>query len=127
MLVRRLDKNNEPCLGHGASDFVTGADAVATLVYLALKLNLGSWFLDTSLGTAWWQQDESQPQILGRMPADLDFAQSELKRVVLSTSGVASITSFAFNFDRVKRAAEITVVVMTVYGVPRTIVARSDQ
>ena len=124
MLVRRLDSQGEPCYGHGTTDFVTGADAVATLVGLAVRMNLGEWFFDASLGVAWWQQVDGQRQILGTSPVDLEFARAELLRVILSVQGVESVQDFALNFNAVNRTVEVVVRILTVYGVPRKIVER---
>lgn len=125
MKVRRLDSNGDACFGHGESDWLHDADAVAQMVYTRVKLTLGSWFLDTSLGAAWSQQPSGQQAIIGRQ-FDQDFAQSEIKRVVLETSGVASIQSFSFNYDATARSASVTMDVLTIYGATRTIVARQD-
>ena len=125
MRVRRLDANGDMCFGHGDSDWLTDADAVAQVVYTTLKLTLGAWFLDTSLGVAWQQQPVGQPAIIGRQ-FDQAFAESELKRVVLETEGVSEISSFDFSYDSTARTFSAQIGVLTIYGAPRTIAARSD-
>jgi hypothetical protein len=125
MKVRRIDANGDACFGHGESDWLHDADAVAQCVYSACKLTLGSWFLDTSLGVAWAQQPTGQPSILGRQ-FDQTFAESELKRVVLETSGVSAIQAFTLDYDSTARTLAASIDILTVYGAPRTIVARLD-
>jgi hypothetical protein len=120
MMVRRLDENGQPCYGHGASDFVSGSDAVAVLCVLALRLNMTAWFLDASLGVRWLQDNEAQ-QILGRFPADVAFARSELLRVILGVAGVASVESLDIDFDHRTRSASASIVILTLFGDRRTI------
>jgi len=125
MLVRRLDAKGEPCFGHGTSDFVTGADAVVVLVTLALRLTLGQWFLDTSLGVAWWTDDENADAILGRMPANIAFARSEILRVISTTQGVAKVIDLQVAFDHRSRTSAIDADILTDFGGPRKIQVRA--
>jgi hypothetical protein len=126
MLVRRLDNDGQPCFGHGVSDFVTGADAVVVLVSLAVRLTLGEWFLDTSLGVAWWKQEDGQKQILGTRPADEAFSRSELVRVVLGVVGVSAIQQLQFFLDHSTREARVAIEILTIYGVPRKVQVRAS-
>jgi hypothetical protein len=125
MLVRRLDSNGEPCYGHGFSDFLAGADAVVTLVLLAIRTTLGEWFLDADLGVAWWMQEEGQRQILGQRPADLAFARSEFIRVVTSVQGVSAVEDLVLDINHATRELSASITVLTDYGAPRTIQMRT--
>lgn len=118
-VVRRLDANGEPCYGHGASDFVTGSDAVVILCTLAIRLTLGRWFLDTSLGVAWLQEEGQQ--ILGQRPADVAFARSELLRVLWAVEGVDAVESLSVVLDSSTRKATVDVRILTAFGDTRTI------
>lgn len=120
MMVRRLDEKGEPCFGHGASDFISGTNAVVVLCWLAMRTTLGKWFMDASIGVAWWQQNGGE-QILGQMPANLAFARSEIVRVLSAVEGVASIESVVIDLDTSLRRASVEVKILTIYGDTRTI------
>jgi hypothetical protein len=95
---------------------VSGLDAVVTTVRQAVKLTLGEWFLDTSLGVAWLDQAETSPQILGRMPVDLALARSEVVRATLAVEGVLSVTALNFDLARPTRTLSATIYITTVYS-----------
>lgn len=119
MKIRRLDANGDPCFGHGDSDFVTDADAVYLACLLVVSMNYGEWFLDTTQGVRWWNQNGEQ--IMGVMPADVAFARSDIVRAILERQGVASIEFADVAFDSATRQASCAVGILTEYGQPRTI------
>jgi hypothetical protein len=113
--VRRLDATGEPCYGHGKSDFLTGTDAVVVLCFLALRLNVGRWFLDTDAGVAWTRTD-GQQQILGQHPADVAFARSEIVRVLSAVEGLDSVESVVVSLDSSRRRLDGWVRIRTIFG-----------
>ena len=78
---------------------VSGADALAQRLRGRLRLWLGEWFGDTSIGIPWLQ-------MLGTKDAQA-YAEATLRRVVSSCPGVAAVESFDFAFDGATRSAQV--------------------
>lgn len=60
---------------------------------------LGDWDLDQSHGIPWWQDPTSKVRPIMGAPRDLRYAESVIKKVILETNGIATIESFASDFD----------------------------
>lgn len=74
------------------SHFVTGKEAVASIVSRRIMLFLGEYFLDRNDGTRMYQSilgKSSEPQ-----------KEAELKRRILTASGVESIILFNLSQDK---------------------------
>jgi len=114
--VRRLDANHDIQFGRGFQDIATKAESTAQRVVSRLLVIKGEWFLDTDAGVPWWQPSDSlvQPIMGGRR--DLAYAESLIKKSVLETEGVASITSFFMNFDGSNRSLTVSLKGTTVDG-----------
>ncbi|MCX6027663.1 MAG: hypothetical protein NTY23_15690 [Chloroflexi bacterium] len=67
---------------------VEGPEAIAQRIRGRIRLWLGDWFLDTSIGVPYLQ-------ILGQKNAAA-FAEATLRRVILTTPGVAGLDTFSF-------------------------------
>lgn len=114
--VRRLDANHDIQFGRGFQDIATTAEATAQRVTCRLLLIKGEWFLDADSGVPWWQPSDSLVQpIMGRRK-DLAYAESWIKKTVLETDGVASITSFFMSFDGATRSLTVSLKGTTVDG-----------
>lgn len=109
-LTRRLDpETNDMSFGHGLANYADNAEACAQNVRTRLQLLYQEWFLDTSAGLPYLQS------IMVR-PSNVLLAESLVKKTILGTEGVASITSFNMTFDHETRKLAITAGVQTVYG-----------
>jgi hypothetical protein len=96
--------------GKGLSNYATGDEAVLQTVRCELHLQLGEWFLDTTRGVPWLQNPNSaEPAILGRHPADLSYAEAQIKAAILRVVGVGVLYSFAINLNHATRVATCVV------------------
>jgi hypothetical protein len=107
MHVRKLDSNGDEMRGRGMANFHYGSRATAQRLECNLKVILGEWFLDANEGVPWYQDGTDVEPILGHMPANAAYAEATLKARILTTNGVASITSFDLVFDRNTRMVTI--------------------
>lgn len=78
---------------------VSGADAVAQRIRGRVRLWLGEWFLDTSVGVPYLT-------MLGRKGGER-YVEATLRRVIASSPGVAALESFTLTFDAPSRSASI--------------------
>lgn len=106
MRVRALDANGDMTLGQGSANFYQNSSAgVAQCIITRLKLIKGEWFLDITAGTDW------NGKILGRQSG----YDAEIRRVILATPGVTSITTYSSALTG--RALSISATVLTAYSV----------
>jgi hypothetical protein len=115
MNLRRLDAQGDYTMGTHSR--LRDADAVAQLLVTNLRLAWGEWFLDPTAGVSWYDLGDGNQAIMGGL-ADQAFAEAELKRVLLSTTGVASLTAFSLALDHETRRATVSATVVTLYGIP---------
>jgi hypothetical protein len=114
MNIRRLDAQNDYVMGR-PNGRLRDAAAVAQLVVTNLLLAWGEWFLDPTSGVSWYDLEDGNQAILGGH-ADQAFAENEIKRVILSTTGVAQLLSFSLVLDHETRRATVAADVVTVYS-----------
>jgi hypothetical protein len=69
---------------------VENLEEIVQSLYIRLNLLIGTWFLDGRIGI------DLFGKVLGKIGADvtLQTAEKEIRRVILETEGVKSITSF---------------------------------
>jgi hypothetical protein len=105
--------------GHGLRNYATDDEATVQTVGCELRLVLGEWFLDKSLGIPLPQcRGTGVKPILGVHPADLAYAETVLKAAVLRVPGVHSITLFTLDLNHTTRAGVCTVHGLLESGVP---------
>jgi hypothetical protein len=92
----------------GKLQLVTGAEARAQRIGIALRHFKGEWFLDVNAGTDHWGR------ILGKS-SDLS-RRAEIRRRVLSVPGVREITSLDLQVDPRTRALSGTVQALDITG-----------
>lgn len=110
MKYRKLDSNGDYVFGHNEDDFYHGKAAVGQAIYTSLKLLLGEWFEDTSLGMPLFQH------IIGAngSPDNLRGADLLVRDVIIGVQGVKGIKSFSSSFEN--RVYAVECIVDTVYG-----------
>ncbi len=115
IIYRPLSSSGDYQLGLSAGSFLSGAAAVAQAITTNLKLLLGEWFEDVSLGTPLFQS------ILGvsGTPANVQSIDLIVRSRILSTQGVAAITAFTSSYAN--RTYSCTVTVSTVGGGTATV------
>lgn len=86
-----------------AGDFVltTGVSAIVQAVNQALKLFLGEWFLDQTIGVPWIQE------ILVKGP-DLNAIQSIFKSKIEGVQGVLAVTFLNLDFSANTRNLKVS-------------------
>lgn len=84
---RKLDQNGDPLWGNGQGSFVSDIDAVAQIIYTRLRLLLGEWWENLSLGTPLFQS------MLGQSASDqaLQTVALLLKQRILGSPYVLSV------------------------------------
>lgn len=80
---------------------VTGIDAIRQELTVRLRWFRGEWFLDRRTGVPWFES------ILGQKTA-LSLIERILRRAILATPGVESITRFVLERDNVERSLALT-------------------
>lgn len=110
MRYRKLDLNNDMVFGHGGADYlVNSAQTVAQAIFTALRLLLGEWFLDTTVGLPWLTQ------VVGRNQKNT--YDQIVKSAVKGVQGVVDISGYSSILDANSRALTITQsTVITIYG-----------
>lgn len=86
--------------------FITGKNATAQMILHRLRLFLGEYFLDSTAGTPWFQS------ILGKNLQSV--AEVNIKRQILSSTNVVSLTEFKFSIDAKTRVITISATVMDI-------------
>jgi hypothetical protein len=108
MRVRRQNASGDYTFGHGSKDFIADQPAaVAQLLSNTLAISEGTWYLDVTFGTPWWQK------ILGYTTAMYDAA---IKDTILSVNGVTGLTNYTSYLDAASRGLTVTGDVQTIYG-----------
>lgn len=105
-LICRKLVNDDILGGHGLADFLSGDEATVQTVRCELRMVLGEWFLDVTKGLPWFRNaNTGVTPILGKLPADLAYAEAVIKAAILRIDGVRSLTSFSLDFNHSTRAA----------------------
>lgn len=88
---------------------IDGVDQVRQKIKIRLQFFLGEWYLDTTVGTRYYED------VLVKNPP-LSKLQSLFKAVIAETPGVTALTAFDLVFDVKNRSASITFTAQTLYG-----------
>lgn len=96
-------------LSAGQLVFTSGVDAIAQDVRVRLRWFRGEWFLDRRTGTPWFER------VLGHKQGD-KLAEKMLRRVIMSTPGVAKIETMKLSLNRATRGLSVTFAVKTQSG-----------
>jgi hypothetical protein len=104
-----LDDDGEIHIDEEGLRLVSGAQAVAQLIRIAILLFLGEWFLNLEKGMPWFQE------ILGQK-FDPVLIRQRLSERILAVPGVAEIMSVAVSFDPDSRAVTVDWEVRAAFG-----------
>lgn len=109
MRVRAMSSTNDMTWGQNAANFlVDSPGAVAQVVLTRLKLLLGEWFLDVTVGMPW------ATQVLGANTGAL-YDQA-VKNCILGTQGVTGIVAGTYSSQVNGRALSVSCTIATLYG-----------
>lgn len=120
--VRKLDEAGDVMFGRGLQSFHSGSPATVQRTRTRLLLVLGEWFLDTSEGTPWWENEDSTARPIMGVTRNLGYAEAVLKARILGTDGIASIESWSMSFNGDTRKLSVSATVTDEDGVTGTIV-----
>lgn len=82
--------------GRGGISLVNNLQQISQHVKQRLNSFTNEWFLDSAAGFDWFGT-------VFRQPYSEILAESEIKRRILATEGVAELTSFSVNLDKLNR------------------------
>lgn len=108
MRVRRVDADGDWTFGRGRYSYAATTESVAQRVKTRLQSFQGDWFLDLDHGLPWFARFEK--------PADLSLLESDIKRCILETPGVATLTTFSITLDPDTRKCVIVATITDIYG-----------
>lgn len=109
MRYRKLDASDDYSFGRGRGDFwIDCPDAVAQAVKTRLRLWQREWFLDLTAGTPY------ATKVLGRNTSGT--RDPAIRARVLTTPGVASITSYSASYSGETRVFSGAITVRTIYS-----------
>ena len=108
MIDFAIDNSTGDLVIDGQIAEVSGVDEVAQRVKLHLKRLLGEWFLNTTLGMAWFAG-----LLGGRSEIAIKLAvRNEMSNVY----GVNQISDISISFDRSARTVSLSATFNTIYG-----------
>jgi hypothetical protein len=91
---------NDILVTDDALAIVEDGDAIIQHLAIRLRFFLGEWFLDTRLGIPYFDS------VLVKNP-NLVLVRGILRNAILTTPGVLSLESFAFDFDNANRVMAV--------------------
>lgn len=107
MKTRRL-VNGDTTFGQGMASYLVGGEAVSQNVATRLRVVLGEYFLDQSIGIP-YMPNAGAPgaQTFNQFPGNVAYASACLKACILDTDGVATLDAFTASFDHTTRACTV--------------------
>lgn len=104
-----LDSDGNRVLERGDQAFASGAQAVKQGIECRVRMFLGEYWMDQSVGVPWIQS------VLIRNPNVL-LVKSEIAKAIVATPDVSSAVSTAFSQDTAARTASATFEAASIYG-----------
>jgi hypothetical protein len=102
ILVQQNDANNDPIEGPNGPVFIADLDAVAQIIYTTLRLLLGEWFQNLTIGFPLFQS------LIGASGSPTDQAGVMLI--------IQQIVDFSFEFNSATMASTFSAVVSSAFG-----------
>lgn len=113
MRVRKLDTNGD--IVTSGVTWATDAEAVAQTVKTRLRLFLGEYFRDITVGVPWFNKANGEAGILTKGYSQ-DAVESLIRSTIAQTEGVLQILSFTSEYDISKRLFTVETTILTNYG-----------
>lgn len=100
-------------LSNGKAEIIDGKNELAQSLKFEIESNLKQWFLGTSFGAAWLQDDGSG--LFDTKGVDLSEFEAEVLRVVYKRKDVANATVASSSISN-DRKISMTIDLYTIYG-----------
>ena len=113
MRVRKI--GNDGDIVTSGVTWATDAEAVAQTVKTRLRLFLGEYFRDITVGVPWLDQGNGEAGILAKGFSQ-DQVESLLRLTIQQTDGVLQILSFSSDYSIHTRKISIQTTILTKYG-----------
>ena len=112
IMVQQIDANCDPIEGPNGPVFLSDLDAVAQIIYTTLRLLLGEWWENLTIGFPLFQS------LIGTSgsPTDQAGVMLIIQQTILSCPYVLQIVDFSFEFNSATMASTFTAVVSTPFG-----------
>lgn len=112
IMVQQIDANCDPIEGPNGPVFLSDLDAVAQIIYTTLRLLLGEWFQNLTIGFPLFQS------LIGASgsPTDQAGVMLIIQQTILSCPYVLQIVDFRFEFNSATMASTFTAIVSTAFG-----------
>jgi hypothetical protein len=104
----RMTASGDLFVGPLGTSFVSGTEAIAQLLRIAVRLFTNEWFLNLDAGVNW-------DAILGEKYNE-QLIRESLTPVILASPGVAAINSLAISLNDTTRQVSISYSVQAVFG-----------
>jgi hypothetical protein len=112
ILVQKNDANNDPIEGANGPVFIADLDAVAQIIYTTLRLLLGEWWENLTIGFPLFQS------LIGSSgsPTNQAGVMLIIQQTILSCPYVLQIVDFSFVHNTATLNSTFTCVVSTQFG-----------
>ena len=108
MTVRKIDPVTGDIATSGVQ-FIKSTEEIEQTIRTRLRLFLGEYFRNITLGTPWFQS------ILGKN-GSVASKNAILRRIILQTEGVTDVRDFTSDYDIVKRSYSVSCTAITEAG-----------
>lgn len=102
-------ENGDRIITGGSATIISGGDCLAQRLKNAIRLDKGSWFLDTDKGIEWMD-------ILGNKSVSERAIYTRIRNILNNDDEVSSINSIEITADRSERSMSVTFSVNSIYG-----------
>jgi hypothetical protein len=106
----KLDSDGDLLVVNNKLSLTIGRDAIRQHIQTSLRLFLGEWFLDTTLGVPYYQEIFVKQQTQ-------ETVASIMKRAISRVPGFISFLTFNFDYNRDTREFFVSFSVETVEGI----------
>ena len=112
IMVQQIDSNCDPIEGPNGPVFLSDLDAVAQIIYTTLRLLLGEWWENRTIGFPLFQS------LIGASgsPTDQAGVMLIIQQTILSCPYVLQIVDFSFQFNSATMASTFSAVASTSFG-----------
>ncbi len=109
MMTFKLDANGDRIITSGSAVMVSDGNCLAQRLQNAIRLDKGSWFLDTDKGIEWME-------ILQYKSVSKRAIYSRILNILQSDSEVKAVESIKITADRSERTMTVDFKVDSIYG-----------